>query len=302
MAGDGAAQLRCRGPGRSRRPPARRRRRPPARTGGDRGARIVARRVDVALPGDHVVEAGAQAGVAGPQDAVLGRRGSRSPAGALRSPRCRPAWRGCRRPGRRSPCRRGRRSACAAARRSSGRCAPAAMSDSMRKFWFDVGIARARRELQRARAADHARGLGVAERRLGRRAVQHRHRPVVAQARTGCGTGAARPAPAARAAAGGRARRRPAPTVGEGVQHQAAGELLGDRAHAEQRARREGDAPLGIGPAPGVAGQHLALAQHGDRAAGPGIGARQGIKGTLKVGEGGVGHGRYLHLPTASVH
>ena len=34
--------------------------------------RVIARRVDVALPGDHVVEAGAEPGIAGPQDAVLG--------------------------------------------------------------------------------------------------------------------------------------------------------------------------------------------------------------------------------------
>ena len=46
----------------------------------------------------------------------------------------------------------------------------------------DVGVAGAGREMQRAGAGDDAGGLGVAERRLGRRAVQHRHRPVVAQA------------------------------------------------------------------------------------------------------------------------
>src|SRR5882757_1894577 len=36
------------------------------------GGGIVARRVDMALPGDHVVEAGAEPGIPGPQDAVLG--------------------------------------------------------------------------------------------------------------------------------------------------------------------------------------------------------------------------------------
>ena len=34
-------------------------------------ARIIARRVDVFFPGDHVVEAGSHAGVSGPQDAVF---------------------------------------------------------------------------------------------------------------------------------------------------------------------------------------------------------------------------------------
>src|SRR5580658_1466723 len=38
---------------------------------------VVAGGVDVALPGDHVVEAGAEPGVAGPQDAVL--RGPKTP-------------------------------------------------------------------------------------------------------------------------------------------------------------------------------------------------------------------------------
>ncbi len=61
--------------------------------------------------------------------------------------------------------------------------------------------------------------------------------------------------------------------VGECIQQHAAGELLGDGAHAEQRARREGNAPLGIGPAPGVAHQHLAGAQHGDGAARASVGA-----------------------------
>jgi len=71
--------------------------------------------------------------------------------------------------------------------------------------------------------------------------------------------------------------------IGEAVEHEAAGELLGDRAHAKQRARREGDAPFGIGPAPGVADQQLAVPQHGHRSARTGIGAREILQHTVKA-------------------
>ena len=151
-------------------------------------------------------------------------------------------------------------------------------------------------KLQRPRAGDDAGGFGVAERRLGRRAVQHRHRPVVAQAglvvaqmqRAGRRLLQQRQAGAHVAVQHRR--------VGKGVQHHAAGELLGDRAHAEQRARREGNAPLGVGPAPGVANQDLAVAQHGDRAAGSGIGAGQGVDSAVEAGGERGHHGRHSRV------
>ena len=71
--------------------------------------------------------------------------------------------------------------------------------------------------------------------------------------------------------------------IGERVQHHAAGELLGDGAHAEQRARRERDAPFGVGPAPGVPDQGFAVAQNGDGTAGSGVGARQGFDGAIEA-------------------
>ena len=46
----------------------------------------------------------------------------------------------------------------------------------------DVGVPGAWGEMQGAGAGDDAGGFSVAERRLGRRAVQHRYRPVIAQA------------------------------------------------------------------------------------------------------------------------
>ena len=154
----------------------------------------------------------------------------------------------------------------------------------------DVGVAGAGREVQRARAGDHAGGLGVAERRLGRRAVQHRDRPVVAQAGlvvTEMQRARRRLLQERQAGAHVAIQHR---RVGEGVQHRGAGELLGDGAHAEQRARRERDAAFGVGPAPGVAHQHLAVAQRGDGAAGSGIGARQGLDDAVEAGGEGAGH------------
>src|SRR4029077_16798448 len=79
-------------------------------------------------------------------------------------------------------------------------------------------------------------------------------------------------------------------------QDQAAGELLGDRAQAKQRAWREGKAPLGIGPAPGVTSQHLALAQYGNRTTGSGVVAGQGVDSAVKAGGGRGHHGRHSRV------
>ena len=71
--------------------------------------------------------------------------------------------------------------------------------------------------------------------------------------------------------------------VGKCIQDQAAGELLGDRAEAKQGARREGKLPLGIGPAPGVTSQHLAVAQYGERTPWSGIVAGQSFDSAVKA-------------------
>jgi hypothetical protein len=144
--------------------------------------------------------------------------------------------------------------------------------------------------MQRTRAGDHALGLDLAERCFDRRTVQHRHRPVIAQAglvvaqmqRTRCRLFQQRQARAHIVIEHG--------WIGEGIQHHGAGELLGDGAHAEQRARRERDAPLRIGPAPGMAHQHLALLQYSYGAAWPGIRAREPFNGTFEAGREGGGH------------
>ncbi len=152
----------------------------------------------------------------------------------------------------------------------------------MRKFWLQVPVARAGGELQRARAADHARRLAVAERGFGRRAVQHGNRPIVPQP----GLIVAEVQRAWRRLLqqrqagrhGGVQDRR----IGKRVQQRGAGELLGDRAHAKQRARREWDAALGVRPAPGMAKQHLAAAQDGNRTARSGVGARERANGGIE--------------------
>ena len=72
--------------------------------------------------------------------------------------------------------------------------------------------------------------------------------------------------------------------IGTGLQQRRAGELLGDRADAEQRARRERDASLRIREAPGVAYAHLALVQHGDGPAGSGIRGRQAPQEGVETG------------------
>ena len=175
---------------------------------------VVAGRVDVAFPGDHVVEAGAEAGIAGPQDAVLG--GAKAGCRACpRSPRCRRAWRGCRRRAVRvaMPARSKMR-----VRSSSAKPRPVRVLQDVgenAEILVDVGVAGAGRELQRARAGDDAGGFDVAERCLGGRAVQHRHAPSSRAGRTGCGTGAARSAAVVRRC-GRRARTSSSSTDGSG--------------------------------------------------------------------------------------
>ena len=251
-------------------------------------ARIVARRVDVLFPGDHVVETGAHPGVPGPHDAVFGG----AKAAGLRSfVAFRPIGHG-------AGVRRQERglhphSLEDPGSQQLGEAAAGAMLQDIAQdteVLVAIGIARPRRELQRARTADHPRRLPLAEWRFRRRAVQHRHGPVVAQARLvvakmqRAGGGGLQPGQAG--AHIGVERRR----VGKGVEHQRTGELLGDRAHPEQGLGGEGDPPFRIRPAPGVARDHLALAQHRDRPARAWIGARQPVENALQSLMQGRGH------------
>ncbi len=154
----------------------------------------------------------------------------------------------------------------------------------------DVGVAGAGHEVQRSRAGDHAGGFGVAERRLGRGAVQHRDRPVVAQAGlvvTEMQRARRRLLEEREAGADVVIQHR---RVGERVQHRGAGELLGDGAHAEQRVRGERDAAFGVGKAPCVAQQHFAVAQRGDGTAGSGIGAGEALDHAVEACGEGAGH------------
>ena len=217
------------------------------------------------------------------------RRGSRRRT-CLRSPRCRRAWPrvSAARNALAMPARSNTRVRSNSAKLRPVRCCT--MSDRMRKFWLHVGMARAGREVQRACAGDHAGGLGVAERRLGRRAVQHRHRPVVAQAGLVVAQMQRRRRRLLQQRQAGAHIAIQHRRIGKRIQHHGAGELLGDGAHAEQRARRERDAPFGIRPAPGVAHQHLAVAQRGDRAAGSGIAAWQGFDDAIEAGGEGCVH------------
>jgi hypothetical protein len=151
-----------------------------------------------------------------------------------------------------------------------------------------VGVARPRRELQGAGGADDRRGFGLAEGLFRGGALQHGDGPVVAQAGL--------VVEEVEGGGGGLFEIRQAGAdivvqhcgVGEGVEHRRAGELLGDRADAEEGPGREFNTGLGIGPAPGAPRQHLALAQHGGRAAGSGIGKGQGLKRSIETGA----HGR----------
>ena len=225
------------------------------------------------FPGDHVVEAGAEPGIAGPEDAVL--RGAEAGGdialialGAVRHGAGIGGEEGAAHAGAVEDARA----------QQLGEAAAGVVLQRVRQqaeILVHVGIARARRELQGGGAGDDPRRFRIAEGGFDRRAMQHRHRPVVAQAglvvrqveRAG-----RRIAQQRQPGADQRVEHR---RVAAGIQHRGAGELLGDGAHAEQRPRREGDAPFRIGIAPGMAQQHLAVPQHGDGAARPGIGARQ---------------------------
>ena len=128
------------------------------------------------------------------------------------------------------------------------------------------------------------RGFGVAERRL-RPASRAASRPPSSRAgRTGCGRGAARRAPAA-ARSGSRARTSPSSADGSGNASSTAAQvncLVIEHMRNSVRGR-ERDAPLGVGPAPGVARQDLARAEHGNRAAWSSVGARQRCDGAIEA-------------------
>ena len=136
-----------------------------------------------------------------------------------------------------------------------------------------IGVASAGDELQRASGADDTARLGIAKRRFHGRAVQHGDRPIIAQARL-----------VVTELQRGRCRlfERRQPVAHVGVEHRRIGklgeqrrarELLGNGAHAEQSARCERDAALGIGKSPRVLGEDLAPLQHGAGTARSGIGA-----------------------------
>ena len=252
---------------------------------------IIARCVDVAFPGDHVIEAGAKTCISGPKDTVL--RGTEATGSralvALGAVRHGGGVSG-------QQCRRHAGAVEYARPQKLREASAGALLHDVRqdaKILVHIRVARAWCEMQRARARNHTCSLGIAERRLCRRAMQHRHRPIVAQA----GLVVTQMQRTWRrllqqwqpvAHVGIQHRR-----IGIGVQNNGAGELLGDRAHAEQRARGKGDAPLGVGPTPCVAKQHLAIAQRGDRAAGSGVGARQHVHSLVEAcGERG---GHALH-------
>ncbi len=254
----------------------------------------------MAFPRDHVVEAGAEAGIAGPQDAVFGGAeaaggGAFVALGAI--------GHGAGVGGQQCGCHAGGFED-AGAQEVGKAAAGARLKDvgENAEIMVGVGVAGAGRELQRARAGDHAGGFDVAERGLGRRAVQHRQRPVVAQAGlvvTQVQRGW-RPLRQVRQAGSdvvvevGR--------VGKGVQQRGAGELLGDGAHAEQGARGERNAAFGVGPAPGVADQGFAVAHDGDGAAWSGVGAGECFDGAIEAGGEGAGHGAALWLRYGPVH
>ena len=234
---------------------------------------IVPGRIDMPLPGDHVVEAGAEPGIACPNDAIL--RGAET-AGLRALVALRPIRHGARVGGQEGA---GHPGALEDAAAQQLREAPSgALLQDVRQdpeILVAVGIAGAGRKLQRPGGGHDAGGFDLPERRLGRRTMQHRHGPVVAQTRLVV-------AEVQRAWRRLLQQRQAGPhvviehrRVGKGVQDQAAGELLGDGAHAKQRVRREGKAPFGIGPAPGVTSQHLAVAQYGKRTAGSGVVAGQ---------------------------
>ena len=234
------------------------------------------------LPGDHVVEAGAEPGIACPDDAIF--RGAET-TGLRTLVALRPIRHGARVGGQEGV---GHPDALENAAAQQLREAPSrALLQDIRqdpKILVAVGVAGAGRKLERPRGGHDAGGFDLTERRLDRRTLQHRHGPVVAQARlvvakVQCAWRSLLQQRQAGAYVVIEHRR-----VGKCVQDQAAGELLGDRAEAKQRAWREGKAPLGIGPAPGVTSQHLAVAQYGNRTTGSGVVAGQSVDSAVKAG------------------
>jgi hypothetical protein len=237
---------------------------------------VVAHRVDRAFPGDHVVEAGGQPGIAGPHDAV-DRRAEAVGDAALMADGAAMHLAGI---GVQPGMRHAGRVEDAGAQQGGEILAGAALDDLRQdaEILVDVGIAGAGREMQRGDAGDQVVGVALAEHALDRRAAQHRQRPVVAHA----GLVVAQIE---------RARRRLAEPrqqaahigvehggVGELVEQQRAGELLGDRADQRQGLRGVWDARLRVGPAPDALADHLAVAQNRRGAAGAGVALGQCVE------------------------
>ena len=247
--------------------------------------RLVPRRVDELLPGDHVFEAGGDAGVARPVDVVDGRAeacGERAfvahrtagdggcvgiqprigHAGDIEDP---------------------------AAKEIAELLAGPLLDEvgDQAEVVVAIGVAGAGGEMQALRAADDAVGILGVEDAFDRRAIEHGDGPVVAQAGLVVGeVEDARRAFRQRGQAATQILVEDA-RVGKLVEHQAAGELLRDGADEAHGQRCEGDAAFGVGPSPAVAREHLAVADHGDRAAGADIAPRE--RGERLV-ESGMGH------------
>ena len=248
----------------------------------------------MSFPRDHVVEAGADPGIACPDDAIFC---GPETTGLRTLVSLRPIRQGARVGGQEGACHPGALENAAA---QQLRVAPSrALLQDVRqnpKILVAVGVAGARRKLEHPGGVYHSGGLYLPERRLGGRSLQHRHGPVVVQTRL-----------VVAEVQGARRRllqpRKPGAhiviehrRVGKRVQDQAAGELLGDRAQAKQRARREGKAPLGIGPAPGVTSQHLAVAQYRNRTPWSGVVAGQSFDSAVKAAGMRIHHGRHSRV------
>ena len=250
--------------------------------------RIIAGCVDVPLPGDHVVEAGAHAGVAGPKDAVHGG----SEAAGLRPFVAFGAVRHALGVGREE----GGLHANAVEHPGpqqigKARAGPVGHHVSQHaKVLVHVGKARTAGELQAAGVGEDARRLAFSERGLGRGAQQHGHSPVI-------------PQPGLVVSEVRSAGRRPVETgerganiviqgrqIRIGVERDGAGELFGDGTHPEQGSRREGYAPLGVGEAPGVADENVAVANDCDSAPWSGVGARKRLQDGVEAAGEGVSH------------
>ena len=246
-----------------------------------RDSGLIPGRIDMPFPGDHVVQAGTEPGIPCPDDAIL--RGAET-TGLRTLVALRPIRQGARVGGQDGA---GHPGALEDAAAQQLREAPSrALLQDVRqdpKILVAVGVSAARGKLELPGGGHEAGGFDVTERRLGWRTLQHRHGPVVAQTRLVVAQ--------VQCAWRSLLQQRQAGThvviehrrVGKCVQDQAAGELLGDRAQAKQRVRREGKAPFGIGPAPGVTSQHLAVAQYGKRTTGSGVVAGQSVDRAVKA-------------------